>query len=91
LLKRGEKGLIKSFKSRWFVYDDESGYLRYFKNNKERLSLGYGSPKPHVELSIDRAINLMKATSIEQDDKNGKRLNIKLPNRTYCLQAEVRM
>ena len=40
LLKRGEKGLIKSFKSRWFVYDDECGYLRYFKNKNERLSLG---------------------------------------------------
>ena len=33
----------------------------------------------------------MKATSIELDEKGGgKRFNVKLPNRTYCLQAEVR-
>ena len=40
LLKRGERGLIKSYKLRWFVYDDTTGYLKYYKQRGDTKSQG---------------------------------------------------
>ena len=40
LSKKGQKGLIKSYKSRWFKYEDAYGLLRYYKKDTDHVSLG---------------------------------------------------
>eukprot|EP00039_Didymoeca_costata_P008513 m.112937 g.112937 ORF g.112937 m.112937 type:complete len:393 (-) comp14113_c0_seq1:1818-2996(-) len=77
LLKLGAKGIVKTYKRRFFDFDHSTGHLNYFKKMEDtscRPPLGY--------------INILATEKIESDDPELKRFKIKLPDRTWNLQTD---
>ncbi|XP_031556555.1 TBC1 domain family member 2B-like [Actinia tenebrosa] len=76
LNKQGEKGLIKTWKSRWFVYDEGRCRLFYYR-----------TPQDHVPLGFIDVANATLSFQVE----NPERLNqfdICVAERNYHLQAK---
>ncbi|XP_001626296.3 TBC1 domain family member 2B isoform X2 [Nematostella vectensis] len=77
LNKQGEKGLIKTWKTRWFVYDERRCRLYYYRTPQDCVPLG--------------SIDLGNATFSFEVDPTAERLNkfdICTPARDYHLQAK---
>eukprot|EP00009_Paramoeba_aestuarina_P001192 CAMPEP_0201507214 /NCGR_PEP_ID=MMETSP0161_2-20130828/943_1 /ASSEMBLY_ACC=CAM_ASM_000251 /TAXON_ID=180227 /ORGANISM="Neoparamoeba aestuarina, Strain SoJaBio B1-5/56/2" /LENGTH=253 /DNA_ID=CAMNT_0047901517 /DNA_START=75 /DNA_END=836 /DNA_ORIENTATION=+ len=73
LQKRGEKGLVKSYKRRWFVFDANDGPKKVYY---------YHSPESKEELG---SIQLSQVEEIRKTVGND--FEIVIPGRTYFLQA----
>ncbi|XP_022094216.1 TBC1 domain family member 2B-like [Acanthaster planci] len=78
LNKMGEKGLIKTFKTRWFVFDNQRCRLYYYRTPQDLLPLG----------SIDIA---NASFNFEASDSTGTgHFHISTGGRVYQLQAKDR-
>jgi hypothetical protein len=75
LRKQGET-FPRPWKTRWFYYDSESGYLCYFKDREDRKPIGcvgrrstaLRSPKLIPAAPARRAMNLATMETIRADD-----------------------
>lgn len=74
LYKLGNRGLMKTYKWRFFVYDDYTGYLNYYKSNDAKHA-----PMGYVDIAACR--------SIETTDPELKRFKLNLPKRTWILMS----
>ena len=83
LAKQGAKGLIKSFKQRWFECDDANNRLYYFERE------GDEGARPALDLALG-FIDLAAATGVSNIKSTGKAkyvFGVDLPERTYVLRA----
>eukprot|EP00008_Paramoeba_atlantica_P003619 CAMPEP_0201487150 /NCGR_PEP_ID=MMETSP0151_2-20130828/11144_1 /ASSEMBLY_ACC=CAM_ASM_000257 /TAXON_ID=200890 /ORGANISM="Paramoeba atlantica, Strain 621/1 / CCAP 1560/9" /LENGTH=255 /DNA_ID=CAMNT_0047872129 /DNA_START=241 /DNA_END=1008 /DNA_ORIENTATION=+ len=73
LQKRGEKGLVKNFKKRWFVFDGNDPQKRvfYYPSPDDMKELGY--------IQMDQVTEIRKTSNID--------FEVITPNRTYFLQS----
>ncbi|XP_041467482.1 TBC1 domain family member 2B-like [Lytechinus variegatus] len=74
--KQGEKGLIKSFKTRWFVFDDQRCRLYYYRTPQDVTPLG----------SIDVANSSL--TFDVANPGSHRQFQIHTDGRTYILQCK---
>jgi hypothetical protein len=74
LKKQGEKGLIKSFRQRWFMFDEKEGKLYYKYNNDNTEAIGF--------------IDINSALQIRASSDNVTMFHIEVVGRVYNLQAK---
>ncbi|CAB3999718.1 Hypothetical predicted protein [Paramuricea clavata] len=73
--KLGEKGIIKTWKKRWFVFQARSCLLYYYRNPDDTTALGH--------INISEATFAMNISSGRMDQ-----FDICIANRVYHLQAQ---
>eukprot|EP00040_Diaphanoeca_grandis_P022816 m.123284 g.123284 ORF g.123284 m.123284 type:complete len:442 (+) comp28978_c0_seq1:430-1755(+) len=72
LWKMGAKGLVRTYKWRYFSYDEFTGNLNYFKTEDK-----IGPPLGYIDIAACR--------SIETTDPEMKQFKLNLPTRTWIL------
>ena len=72
--KQGAKGPVRTFRQRWFEYNDATGRLYYFKTRGDEEPRGF--------------VDLTTLQSITTTDPGGRRFRLITPERTWVLLAE---